>query len=558
VTFSPATCALGALLAAWVGGTAVAAPASIYVDAANHSGIEDGTPAFPFDTIREGIAAAAQGDRVLVAAGVYLEALLMADGVSVIGAGAGTTILDATGQQSSAVTFDATRLEPELSGFTIRGGTGDLLGEIGGEPIRVAGGIMIVNSSPLIHDNRVVDNRVTQGHCLGGGIYVEGQESRPTIRRNVIARNVASSSSIPGGSGRGGGMYVSLKNAAITIEDNLVADNVAVEGGGVWIDNEASAVVVFARNRLERNRAGYGGGLRLRDSAGSHSDVRNNLFVDNGSTAAGAVGGGIAAEASGTGAFRIVNNTFAGCSVPQGRGAGVMLDDMLAATTASLVANNVFVGNAAAAGGGIDHTDFGGTIRSNDFHSNMGGDLYDAGGSGATLVGNLFVDPQLAGTFENPYRPAAGSPLIDAASQPDAPADDHDAFPRPYDGNGDAIPRSDVGAHEFPAHEIEGLGFAGTHRLVWDTLVPQETYNLYRGSLDRLRLTGAYTQDPALEPLAGRFCGVLSAEVPFEDLLVPPVGKTVFYLATRVLAAWESGLGDDVDGLPRPPPSGCH
>jgi hypothetical protein len=51
---------------------------------------------------------------------------------------------------------------------------------------------------------------------------------------------------------------------------------------------------------------------------------------------------------------------------------------------------------------------------------------------------------------------------------------------------------------------------------------------------------------------------VLSAEVPFEDLLVPPVGKTVFYLATRVLAAWESGLGDDGDGLPRPPPSGCH
>jgi parallel beta helix pectate lyase-like protein len=557
VTSSPAARALGALLAACVAGTAGAAPAAIYVDVANHSGTENGTPAFPFDTIQEGIAAAAQGDRVLVAAGVYLEALLMADGVSVIGAGAASTILDATGKQASAVTFDATRLAPELSGFTIRGGTGDLLGEIGGEPIRVAGGILIVNSSPLIHDNRIVDNRVTQGHCLGGGIYVEGQESRPTILRNVIARNVAASSTIPGGSGRGGGMYVSLKNAGITIEGNLVADNVSIEGGGVWIDNEASAAVLFARNRLERNRAAYGGALRLQDSAGSHSDVRNNLFVDNGSTAPGAAGGGIAARAAGTGSFRIVNNTFAGCSVPQGRGAGVMLDDTLATTTASLVANNVFVGNAAAAGGGIDHTDFGGTIRSNDFHSNVGGDLYDAGGSSATLVGNLFVDPQLAGTLENPYRPAPGSPLIDAASQADAPADDRDAFARPYDGDGDAIPRSDVGAHEFPAHEIQGLGFAGTHRVVWDTLVPQETYNLYRGSLDRLRLTGVYTQDPALEPLAGRFCGVLPAEVPFEDLLVPPPGKAVFYLATQVLGAWESGLGDDGDGLPRPAPNGC-
>ena len=34
-------------------------------------------------------------------------------------------------------------------------------------------------------------------------------------------------------------------------------------------------------------------------------------------------------------------------------------------------------------GGGIDHTAFGGTIRNNDLYGNVGGDLYDAGGSTA-------------------------------------------------------------------------------------------------------------------------------------------------------------------------------
>jgi len=69
---------------------------TIYVDDSNVSGIEDGTPANPYDTIEEGMAAAATGDSIFIAAGSYLspgDTLFTKPGLALMGAHADSTII---------------------------------------------------------------------------------------------------------------------------------------------------------------------------------------------------------------------------------------------------------------------------------------------------------------------------------------------------------------------------------------------------------------------------------------------------------------------------------
>ena len=82
----------------------------------------------------------------------------------------------------------------------------------------------------------------------------------------------------------------------------------------------------------------------------------------------------------------------------------------------------------------------------------------------------------------------------------------------------------------------------------WDYEPTFFLYDVYRGDLDRLRETGESTQDPAVVPLAGQFCGLADA------LLIddpPPLGKAVFYLVAVTTASGYEGIGNDSAGNPR-------
>ncbi|HJQ99514.1 MAG TPA: right-handed parallel beta-helix repeat-containing protein [Candidatus Polarisedimenticolaceae bacterium] len=530
--------------------------ATIHVDVTNLSGVEDGTVAHPYNTIQEGVDHALGGDKVQVHPGTYKESLLMKDGVSVVGNGAGSTVIDGTGIENSVVTFNGTRLSPLLSGFTIKGGHGDQISEQGGFPVFAGGGVLILDSSAIVVRNVITQNTLTQGYCLGAGIYVRANAATPQILDNLISGNTAVSGNVAG-SGDGGGIYVVTKSGSVVVQGNVIESNQAVRGGGVFVDNATSSTVGIRRNVLRNNNAKTGGAIFSQAIGGSVSTVVDNVVVGNGNTAAGAQGGGIVGKALGTGSFAISNNTFSGNAVAAGNGGAIWLDDTTS-TLANVVANNVLSGNTALHGGGIDHTAFHGTIRNNDFNANPGGNLYNAGGSGAVIVGSLLLDPQFVSPAQGNFRLLTGSPCIDAAFPADAPANDLDGFSRPFDGDANQTAVSDIGAHEYPAGEVLAITFAADKRsLGWPTLAAQDAFNIYRGSLARLRSTGQYTQDPLAEPLAARFCSVTAAQLPFPDLYVPPAGQSVFYLATAVIDGWEGPLGPDRFGLPRPNDNSC-
>ena len=530
--------------------------ATIHVNVTNQTGVEDGTLAHPYDTIQEGVDHAVSGDRILVAPGVYKETVLMRDGVSVVGSGASSTIIDGTGLQNSVVTFDRTRQNPVLSGFTLKAGKGDQISESGGFPVFAGGGVLILDSSATVLRNVITQNTITQGYCLGGGIYIRSTSASPQILENLITGNVALSSNVPG-SGDGGGIYIVTKTGSVLVEGNVIESNDAVTGGAIYVDNGTTSTVQIRRNVIRSNDAKFGGGVFSKAIGGSVNTIVDNLLLGNGSGIAGSQGGGIIGIAQTTGGFAISNNTLSGNGVPAGNGGALWLDDT-GSTQANVVANNILAGNTASNGGGIDHTAFHGTIRNNDFNGNVGGNLYNAGGSGATVIGSLFDDPQFVSPAQGNYRLQTGSPCIDAASQGDAPANDLDGFFRPFDGDGNLTAVSDIGAYEFPGGEVLAVTFAADgESLNWQTLAPQDAYNLYRGSLARLRSTGQYTQDPLTEPLAAHFCGITAAQLPFTDPFVPPSGTTVFYLTTVVIDGWEGPLGANVFGLPRPNDNPC-
>ena len=72
-------------------------PDTVYVDVTNETGVEDGTPEHPFNTIVEGITWAGPGDTVRVASGVYNEVVKMKSGIKLIGENPANTVIDGKG-----------------------------------------------------------------------------------------------------------------------------------------------------------------------------------------------------------------------------------------------------------------------------------------------------------------------------------------------------------------------------------------------------------------------------------------------------------------------------
>lgn len=105
-------------------GATPAGAATLYVDAGNTTGVEDGMPAAPFSSIQRAIDAAVAGDVVSVAPGIYNENVTLKDLVAVASQkGPAVTIIDGKGGYVIGSWFQPGVVRATVDGFTIRNGS---------------------------------------------------------------------------------------------------------------------------------------------------------------------------------------------------------------------------------------------------------------------------------------------------------------------------------------------------------------------------------------------------------------------------------------------------
>jgi hypothetical protein len=92
--------------------------------------------------------------------------------------------------------------------------------------------------------------------------------------------------------------------------------------------------------------------------------------------------------------------------------------------------------------------------------------------------------------------------------------------------------------------------------IAWQPETGQTRWNVYEGSLDVLRATGIYTQDPGSNPLAFRTCGTTQSATPAQGS--PETGAVTFVLVTALAENGTEGtLGTDSEGVERPNANPC-
>jgi len=194
--------------------------------------------------------ASGNGDSVLVRPGTYFEAVSFPGKNVVLRslAGPATTIIDATGRNSSAVLMDNVGTGASLEGFTVRKGTGTTYGAY----LFAGGGVHVregVGDGPRVEDNWITQNAAR----YGGGIFTAGGAR---LNRNRIFANEALFD--------GGGVLTSCNqgftNNVIISENEVFGNRSTLDfaGGGLSICGFCHSVIT--RNVIACNEAADGGG----------------------------------------------------------------------------------------------------------------------------------------------------------------------------------------------------------------------------------------------------------------------------------------------------------
>ncbi len=275
-----------------------------------------------FSKIGSAVSAASNGDTIRVAAGTYNEDVVIGKPVSLVGANAGTTIINATGL-SNAINVNGVD-NPGLRGVLV---TGFTLENANFE------GILLNNiSASVVYANHVIDNdksldintpacpglpafETSESDDCGEGIHLMGTD-HTTVASNVVE-------------GNSGGILMSDETGPT--QDNLISGNTVM-------GNPYDCGIVMASHPPATGSTPFGI---------SHNTIVNNISSHNGTKVPGAGAGvGIFTFLPGgtVTANVIVNNTLTNNGLPgvafHAHGPGEVLND-------NMIVGNSISGNAA-------------------------------------------------------------------------------------------------------------------------------------------------------------------------------------------------------------------
>lgn len=212
------------------------------------------------------------GDVINILPGVYTQSFTLNKAVSVIGAGADTTILKAPPNTRILTVTAVMDSSTIISGLTFMGGN-----------VTGHGGAILINhpAQPLLHSLIITGNRATSN---GGGVYFGSNVDTFKISNSRFENNTADA---------GGGLFVYYNTVLLEVTDSRFISNSAQtyttlfnSGGAIYL----AGLGTILNSDFERNAAGSSGGA-IR--SGAAIDVRDSNFISNTSGVAdgGAISG---------------------------------------------------------------------------------------------------------------------------------------------------------------------------------------------------------------------------------------------------------------------------